>query len=291
MNLKLKIKTFGWRNALLDQISRIEDGFRELGHEIVDQNPDIIYCNNDFYDEPLEYSKRYPSAKKIFNVLDLQIGNPLYDLNKLDNQLKQADFVTCISDFVKNDIKNFLKIDAINIGNPIKDIIYNPNIIKTVDYLIVGRNRDNNKRAYIFEDLLKLNESQNRIYGVVGPEPLPSSTRGWLGILNDSDLSEVYNLSKYVICCSLREGLNLVIGEACQASIPLIASDMTTCLEWNMPEFVVQPNSLSIAKKILEIESQGYNKYLDISLDYGRKWHKRLNKKQIAKNILQVLHD
>ncbi len=283
----MRIKTFGWRNSQLDQISRIESGFTILNNEIVTDNPDIIYCNNDFYDEPLKYSESYPNAKKIFNVLDLQTDNVNYDLNKLKEQLVRADYVTCISDFVKNEIKQFLNIDATNIGNPIKDVFEIPEIDKLNDFIIIGRNSDKNKRGYLFEELLSLPDSVNKTFAVIGSEPLPHASDGWIGVLNDKDLNEMYNLTKFVICPSKREGLNLVMIEALITSIPIVTKDMTT--SYLVPDiFTCEPNVESINNKVKELEAD-YTTFRKLAKEWGNKYSIEYNKVKIAQNIINIL--
>ena len=100
--MDLTIKNFGWRNQKLDQISRIDQGLKAVGCSFVEESPDIVYSNNDMYDDILDYSKN--QKKKpfiILNVLDLQIGNQTYNLNKVKEQLSQADAITCISRTVR----------------------------------------------------------------------------------------------------------------------------------------------------------------------------------------------
>jgi len=77
----MKIKTFGFRKSPLDQLSRIDKGFLELGHELTDNNPDLVYSNNDMYDDVLEFaSKQKELPFIILNVLDVQDNNPHYPL-------------------------------------------------------------------------------------------------------------------------------------------------------------------------------------------------------------------
>lgn len=74
--MALKIKTFGWRNKTLDQISRIDEGLIASGHELVNEGPEVVYSNNDMYDDILEFAnKQNKRPFVILNVLDLQIGN------------------------------------------------------------------------------------------------------------------------------------------------------------------------------------------------------------------------
>src|SRR3990167_10385976 len=65
--LKVKIKLFGYRGPICI-LPEMEKEFVFQGHEIVEENPDIIYDNNGFFETAIEYSTKYPKAKKIFNL-------------------------------------------------------------------------------------------------------------------------------------------------------------------------------------------------------------------------------
>lgn len=287
MNIKAKI--MGWEHPILSQVSRIREGMINNNVELTDNEPDFLYKNEDFFEEAIDFAnRRNKKPYCIFNILDLQLNNKNYNLDKLMSQLLFADKITCISDTVKKEIWENLGLEAINIGNPVKDITYNPEIKKDIDFTIIGRNSDLNKRGFLFQELLGLKENQGKSFMVVGPESLPFSKIGWIGIINDNQLSEIYNRSKFVLCCSKREGLNLIVGESCMGgAIPLIASDMSTCKEWNMPEFVVEPNIESINDKVQQI-NKDYLEYQQISLNYGKIWQKKFNKSQIAQNIINI---
>ncbi len=112
----MRIKTFGWRNKNLDQISRIEEGLLSLEHQITSDDPEIIYCNDStVYSEGESLKNLYPNSKLIFNVLDIPphcldygkfnlskyayIHNPYgrtFNINELKRNLSKADIVTCI---------------------------------------------------------------------------------------------------------------------------------------------------------------------------------------------------
>ena len=152
--MNFTIKTFGWRNQTLDQISRIDQGLQAIGCSFVDESPDIVYSNNDMYDDILEYAQN--QKKKpfiILNVLDLQIGNPNYNLAKVKEQLSKADAITCISETVQKQIKDELNLNAIVIYNPTKDISYDSRVDRSIPFLYVGRANDARKRFSLIKNL------------------------------------------------------------------------------------------------------------------------------------------
>ena len=224
--MKITIKTFGWRNQILDQISRIDQGLESLGCSFVEQSPDIVYSNNDMYDDILEYAnnqKKKPFI--ILNVLDLQIGNPKYNLKKVKEQLCQADAITCISKTVKNQINEILGLDAKVIYNPVKDITHDPRVGKSISFLYVGRANDARKRFSLIKETFKNHEEINQTLVICGSENPNFGI--YTGILSDEDLDLLYNSCKFLLLPSSFEGLGLPMIEAMLAgSIPI-----TSCPE------------------------------------------------------------
>ena len=83
----MRIKSLGWTNKNLDQISRINCGFQELEHILVeDEDCDFIFCNDSSeYNLAIEYKNKYPNAKLILNVLDIPphcLDIKKYDISK-----------------------------------------------------------------------------------------------------------------------------------------------------------------------------------------------------------------
>lgn len=290
--MAIKIKCFGWRNPQLDQISRIEDGFRQIGCELVDENPDIIY-SHDFSDWDNAYLSKlkYPDAKYLQKVLDIPVhivNTPLYNLEQNTEKLQRADIILSNSITVHQQTLEFFKMNSHVIYDTIKDISYLSHIKKDIDFLIIGRNSDPNKRGYIFENLIMHPDNYKKSFAVVGPEPLPHIRYGYLGIIDDEALKCIYNATKFTICCSKNEGLNLIIPEACcGGSIPIIASDMSTCNEWNLTEFTVEPDIESINNKIKEINNN-YEHYQQIALSYGEIFKVKFSSKSIAQRIVDI---
>ena len=280
----MRIKTFGWRHNELDQISRIEQGFIELGHKIVEDDPDLIYCNNDFFDAPLLYAEKYPNAKKIFNILDLQVDNPNYNLAKVKDQLLKADAVTCISYTVQKQILDKLGIEANVIFNPIKDVYLHPSIEKQPLILYVGRANDPNKRFNFIREAFFFNENLIQVCGSENP-----FFGKYLGIVNDEDLNYLYNQSRFVLLPSKFEGLGLPMIEAMVCgSIPITCSDNPTALELCPPKFICDPNPKVLMSKICDL-MVNYEENREIAIEYGNHYSELMRKKRVAKNILKCL--
>jgi hypothetical protein len=289
----MKIKIFGSGikdNYLMSQAPRILDGFRLLGHEIIEsETADIIYCNDPgFFCEAIDYKGIF-GGKLVLNVLD----RPWHckEINEWDTkirrQLGNADIVTSISEYTKLQIREHLGIDSHVIYQPIKDLNIT-NAKKINDFLIIGRNQDPNKRAYLFEEIFFTEKHKDKTFAAVG-EPLPRFGLGFLGKLTDEELNEIYNMSKIVFCLSKNEGLCLPMIEAISLGIPcIVCNDMTTAKEFAHSDFLVQPNSVDIFDKAQNI-LDNYDYYRGIAMEIGEGYIKKFNKIQIAKNIISLI--
>jgi len=285
--MNFTIKTFGWRNQTLDQISRIDQGLKSLGCSFVEQSPDIVYSNNDMYDDILDYAKN--QKKKpfiILNVLDLQIGNPKYNLKKVKEQLSQADAITCISKTVKNQINKVLNLDAEVIYNPIKDITHDPRVGKSIPFLYVGRANDARKRFSLIKETFKNHKEINQTLIICGSENPNFGI--YIGILSDEDLNLVYNSCKFLLLPSSFEGLGLPMIEAMLGgAIPITCSDNPTAIELSPSEFICDPNPKSFMAKLVEI-NKDYSRFQKISLEYAEKYKVLMNKNTVAEKIINI---
>ena len=124
----MKIAIFG----IIPFTDLIKEGFIKLGHEISNNNPDLIFANDPMgYQDATFLKMQYPKTQLILNVLDIPWHFP-----NIENQIKtmikrfftKADNITTISYKTKKDLKNFFdkKIyDNIKIiYNPIKEVFY-----------------------------------------------------------------------------------------------------------------------------------------------------------------------
>ena len=112
----MKISVFG----MSPFSNLIKEGFTKLGHEISDENPELIYANDPRgYKEAMQIKKKNKEAPLIFNLLDIpwHMPNIQQQTKLLVNQfLNQVDFVSVISLKVKKDLSQFFnkKIHRIN---------------------------------------------------------------------------------------------------------------------------------------------------------------------------------
>lgn len=285
--MPFKIKTFGWRNKTLDQISRIDEGLTILGHELVNENPEIAYSNNDMYDDVLEFANRQNERPfVILNVLDLQIGNLDYELEKVKNQLLEADLVTCISESVKVQIKQALNIEAEVIHNPVKDFFLDGASEKKFLFLYVGRANDPRKRFGLIRDSLSRHEKLKASLIVCGSE---NPDFGFYnGVISDENLNFLYNSSKFLLLPSRFEGLGLPMIEAMiTGTIPIVCDDNPTALEFCPKEFITAPNPDDLLKKIIEL-GEDYDNFRKIAIEYGEKYKILMNKERVAQNIIDL---
>lgn len=285
--MNFTIKTFGWRNQILDQISRIDQGLKAIGCSFVEESPDIVYSNNDMYDDILDYAKN--QKKKpfiILNVLDLQIGNPKYDLIKVKEQLLEADAITCISKTVQKQINEVLSLDAEVIYNPIKDIKYDPKVGKSIPFLYIGRANDPRKRFSLIKETFKNYKEINQTLVICGSENPNFGI--YTGILSDEDLDLLYNSCKFLLLPSSFEGLGLPMIEAMVAgSIPITCNDNLTAVELSPKEFISDPDPKAFMTKLIEI-SKDYSKFQKISLEYAEKYKILMNKNTVAQSIIDI---
>ena len=283
----ISAKIFGWKFKPLDVVSRIEEGLLNNNVFFTDTNPDLIYKNEDFFDEAIEFKNKCTNKPfVIFNILDLQIRNSNYNLEKLKNQLKYADIVTCISNSVKNQIKEYLNIEAKVIYNPVKDVTFKK-VKKTIPFLYVGRANDINKRFNLIAETLLPFSGQTGLV-VCGSENPNFGT--YLGIVDDNILNNLYNTTKFVLLPSQFEGIGLSMIEGMIAgAIPITCNDNPTALEFSPKEFICDPNPESILNKMTEI-NKDYYYFQNIALEYGKKYFELMNKNKIAKNILNLYY-
>jgi hypothetical protein len=209
--------------------------------------------------------------------------------------LAHCHAVTCICDEVKWQLKNWCKIDATTIYNPIKDVshldlsedrkIRNPKG-KPYKYLYVGRANDINKRFHIVrETMCQLGESPD-LLAVVGSE-----NPGWgdyYGVISDEHLEIFYNSVQFLFFPSAFKSIGLPALEAVVTKcIPIVCEDDPTTAEF-FNEIGVSPDPRIIAQTINNEE------WLKNARHFVEKnshlYHNKFNKIQIARNILSVFN-
>lgn len=289
----MKIKCFGARGQTC-QIDRIEDGFKELNHEILEEkavNADLVYSNNlGMHKKALWYAQQQKKRPKvILNILDIpphHVMTGVFKIAEAKEILKQADAITAISKTVKDQIKHYFHLNADVIYNPAKNVHKKRNQKKIDQLMYVGRAGDPNKRfTLVVQAMASLGIGKEHLK-VCGSESV--SFGDYLGVVDDEKLNDLYNESKIVFLPSKFEGIGLPMIEALiTGTIPITCSDNPTAHEFCPKEFIVEPNPVEIARKIVEIIRQ-YEKYQKITNSYGNNYKKIFKGKSVAEKILKV---
>jgi hypothetical protein len=185
-----------------DQISRIEQGFRDLGYEITEfiTEADLIYSNNPS-DSRAQIirdkinGKLKSNCKIIACILDVPVHlikneNFLSEMNDIRMQLSLVDAVVSISQYTHDSVKKYYGFNSTVIHNPIKPIT-KLNLERKKSFgVIVGRKFDPNKnviQAIHAMQILGVPECQ--VY-MVGSESI-----GWgdfVGVQSDENLNKIY---------------------------------------------------------------------------------------------------
>ena len=272
------------------QIPRIKEGMKELGHVITKESPDIIYSNDPRgYDESLFLKKKYPKAVLIFNFLDIPWHMPNIEKQTeslVKNYFFKANAVSVISFKVQKDLAKFYNKKIHVIYNPIKDVYFDNKIKKNKMFLFVGRANDPVKRIkLIHESLVKIPNALENLMICGSQNP---GFGKYLGVVKDEKLNELYNSTKFILLPSKAEGIGLpmIEGMIC-GSLPITCSDNLTAKEFSPLDFICEPNAISMVKKIEELEKD-YEKKRKIALNFGEKYKIQFNKKNIAKNIINI---
>ena len=283
----MKISVFG----MLPFSNLIKEGFTKLGHEISDENPELIYANDPRgYKEAIQIKKKNKEAPLIFNLLDIpwHMPNIQQQTKLLVNQfLNQANFVSVISLKVKKDLSQFFNKKIHVIYNPIKDVYYDEKILKNNMFLFVGRANDPIKRFDLVRDtLIKIKDGIKKIKVCGAENP---NFGNYLGYVSDEELNNLYNSTQFVLLPSKAEGIGLPMIESmiCGA-LPITCSDNETAKEFLPRDFICAPNPKSMLEHIKKLENEYANKR-NLAFEFGKKYKEKFNKSSIAKNILNIL--
>lgn len=246
----MKIKVFGWNQNISSVIPIMEEEFKKLGCEIGD-NPDLIMDFTGFFDDAIEYGKKYPKAKKIFNLLNADVNNPNWPEQKAREQYLQCDIPTTVSESTRKDILSRTGIDTQVIYWPMKSIT-NLNYMKSLDFAYVGRLYSQEKRFNLVVETLKLLKYPISSLILVGPESFPQAYN--VGLVPEPILNEVYNSTKYLFCPCWREGSMSMLESCLGNCIPIVCNDNYWVHEFGLTDFAADPHPVAMAEKIIEID-------------------------------------
>ncbi len=283
----LKIKTYGDRNPM-SGLLQLEKAWKELGYEITDFEPDILYHSTGFFSDLLEDSKKYPNAIKIGCLLD---ANPL---NKnwgppsiVRDQLLQLDIPITISNTAQKQIMNRTGVKCQVVYYPIKNLTKLKYPSRGIRMLVVGRVYSQNKRLQLIHDTAEKYCGDPEQIVFVGPEKPPFGIYG--GLVDEEMLNVCYNSTVFLLGLSSVEGMYLSPLEACTVNtIPIVTSDNECMGEFDLiKHFAAEPHPIKLANKMKEIE-KNFDKYQDIANQLGEKFKNRFSAKMIAQNILDL---
>ena len=269
----------------------IKEGFKKLGHEISNEDPNLIYANDPRgYKGAMLVKKKYKNAPLIFNLLDIPWHMPNIEQQTqllVSQFLMQADFVSTISLKVKKDLSKFFKEDIHVVYNPIKDVYYDEKILKNNTFLFVGRANDPIKRFNLIRDSVSKIENGIRKIKVCGAEN--PNFGNYLGYVSDDELNNLYNSTQFLLLPSKAEGIGLPMIEAmiCGA-LPITCNDNETAKEFLPLDFICAPTPESILKCIKKLE-QEYEIKRKLAFKFGTEYKEKFNKTTIAKNILNII--
>jgi len=286
----MKIAVFG----IIPFTDLIKEGLVKLGHEISNNNPDLIYANDPMgYQDAVFLKMQYPKTQVILNVLDV----PLH-FRDVEKQFKtmnkrffsKAENITAISFKVKKDLGKFFdtkiheKIKVIY--NPIQNVNYDKKIKKNNSFLYVGRANDPIKRFNLVrESLSKIKDGDKNILvcGVENP-----NFGNYMGHVSNEKLNILYNEAKFLFLPSKAEGIGLSMIEALICgTIPIVCSDNETAKEFLPQEFMCEANPESIVQYIDKM-NKNYEEYRESALKLGKKYKEQFDKINVAKNILSL---
>ena len=288
----LKIALFGF-DSYVSQLPRYREAFKELGHELSSDNPNLIYANDPTgYVEAIKLKNTFKNALLILHFLDVPWHFPnAYKQTVLlaENYLLKADIIAANSEKVKKDLSQFVPDKKIHVTYDVsKDVYLDEKIKKNNMFLYVGRANDPIKRIKLVQESInKIPEAIKniKICGTENP-----GFGNYLGMISDAELNKLYNSSKFVLLPSKAEGIGLpmIEGMICGA-VPITCSDNLTAKEFSPSEFICEPNALSIVNKIEEIDKE-YDNKRKIAIKMGEKYKIQFNKKNIAKNIINLFN-
>lgn len=272
----------------------IKEGFKKLGHEISNVNPDIVFSNDPTgYQDAIFLKDRYPNSYLILNVLDIPWHFPNIEKQfqvLIKRFFNKTNSITTISYKVKKDLKKFFEKrigDEIKvIYNPTKEVYFDEKIQKDNLFLYVGRANDPIKRFNLVRDTLQKIKDGTKNLKVCGTEN--PGFGNYLGYVSDEELNKIYNSTKYVFLTSKAEGIGLPMIEAMICgSIPITCSDNETAKEFLPTDFICDPNVKSIVTHIEKL-NKVYEIKRKLAIKLGKKYKEQFNKSNVAMNILNV---
>lgn len=285
----IRIKIFGYRGKF-SQTQNIENHLIKNYNCEISEEPDLlINTTGPFSDSEIFYNQLAKKPIRLYCLLDLDPWKPIEWYNQIKQDLQKCEIPCVISQTVKQDVEQKLEIKNLNvIYYPIRPIKY-LNYVKSVEFLYSGRLYSLNKRFQLVLETLDVLGVPRQTLVVAGTEKPPFGV--FLNGLDDSDLNELFNCSRFLLSPSSSEGLNLNMIQAVIANVaPILANDCEVNKEFGLEKFCAAPNPESLAKKINEIyTNQKY--YYDILTELRTDFEKKFSLNSICQNILNLYNN
>ena len=250
----MKVLVLGYRGKF-NMTERIEESFKKLGHELVDNNPDfLIHLTGGFQDAQDIYNKCKIKPVRLYCLLDVDTDKDITWYSQVKKDLEDCEIPCVISETVKTQVKQILKIEKeINVVHfPLADEFSFLNYFKTIEFLYSGRVYAKNKNfQLVLETLDCLKVSRNSLV-VCGTEKGPTET--FVDSQPYDIVNKLFNSCRFLLSPSSFEGTNMnMIQSVITNTFPILNKECQVNYEFGLSEFCAEPTPQAMAKKINEI--------------------------------------
>lgn len=286
----LKIKVFGYRGPH-NNTEVIESELRSLGCNI-ENDPDLlIHLNGTFEDAERYYTDCVKKPVRLYVLLDIDATKSVNWYNQVKNDLENCEIPCVISETVKKQVKKILNIkkDVQILNHPIKPVS-NLKEIKGIPFLYSGRIYSKNKRFdLVLQTMDELGYDRETLV-VVGTEDPPLKCL-YVNSPNDNELNQLFNAADFLLSPSEFEGQNCnMIQAVITRTFPILNNQCEVVKEFGLQKFSANPDSVSMARKIREIQLNS-KYYLDIMNELRPVFLNKFSSQTVVKNILELYWD